>query len=111
MEFQNFFIDFAKSIINDIEVVSSRIVVNQSKESDMPQSEMQTGSEYRTYTQAIQDSMTNTPGGRSKKQRTISQDEDNNDKFGNEVNTNTSMSLLDTNTSMSLLDDVIVFSE
>ncbi|KAL2553225.1 Uncharacterized protein Fot_06844 [Forsythia ovata] len=58
--------------------------------------------ELRTTTKAIQDSRADTSKGKSKKHRTISQDDESNDKFGKEINTNTSMRRQ---------DDEIVFNE
>ncbi|KAL2520201.1 hypothetical protein Fot_24124 [Forsythia ovata] len=102
MEIHNLFTDFAKSIVDGIETVTSIIIVDQLDYSAPPRHDMQNDKNHRTTIEAIQDSRDGSLEGRIKKRRTISEDIESNDKVGNEINAIAPMSLL---------DDEIVFSE
>ncbi|KAL2528448.1 Uncharacterized protein Fot_21049 [Forsythia ovata] len=100
MEIYNLFTDFAKSIVDGIEAVSSLIGVDQLDYIVPPQPDMQNYENHRI--EVIQDSKAGSPQGRSKKRRTVSEDIQSNNKVGNEINASAPINLL---------DDEIVFSE
>ncbi|KAL2520173.1 Papain-like cysteine peptidase superfamily [Forsythia ovata] len=102
MEIHNLFTNFAKSIVDGIETVTSIIIVDQLDYFAPPQHDMQNDENHRTTIEAIQDSRDGSLEGRIKKRRMISEDIESNDKVGNEINAIAPMSLL---------DDEIVFSE
>ncbi|KAL2537991.1 Uncharacterized protein Fot_19382 [Forsythia ovata] len=102
MEIHNLFTDFAKSIVDGIEAVTSLVGVDQLDYISSPQPEMQNDENHQTTILAIQDSSVGSPQRRSKKCRKICEDIQSNDKVGNEINSSAPISLL---------NDEIVFSE